>query len=236
MSSIGSISSSVNSLLAFGAGVRRPLGVAMAPTSGRGAERPVFENVEPAGGAGRANAGASEGPLTATAYQRNADGDSVTLGSREDDLTPEEERQVAELKARDQEVRAHEQAHLAAAGPLARGGPRYSYQTGPDGKRYAVGGSVSIDTSPGRTPEETLDKARRIQAAALAPAEPSSTDRAVAAKAAQMAAQAQREAAEQQREDGTNRSDTDAPQGEPKSERRDSTSAPIAALAIDVYA
>ena len=56
-------------------------------------------------------------------------------------LTREELEIVKQLKVRDQQVRAHEQAHLAAAGSLAQGGPSFSYQTGPDGKRYATGGA-----------------------------------------------------------------------------------------------
>lgn len=116
-------------------------------------------------------------------------------------LTEEELAQVRELKARDREVRAHEQAHLAAAGPHAKGGPRYTYQVGPDGRRYATGGEVSIDTSkvPG-DPEATIRKARQIRAAALAPAEPSSQDRAVAAAAARLLAEAQGELQQLQRE------------------------------------
>jgi hypothetical protein len=90
------------------------------------------------------------------------------------ELSPDDQARIDQLKARDLEVRQHEQAHLAAAGGLATSGASYTYQRGPNGVNYAVGGEVNIDTSPGRTPEETLDKARRIQAAALAPAEPSS--------------------------------------------------------------
>lgn len=104
------------------------------------------------------------------------------------ELSESEKEQVKKLKERDLEVRAHEMAHLAAAGSLARGGPTYVYQTGPDGKSYAVGGSVKIDTSPGRTPEETARKAAQIRAAALAPSEPSSADLQVAAQASSMAA------------------------------------------------
>ncbi|MEP7363658.1 MAG: putative metalloprotease CJM1_0395 family protein [Acidobacteriota bacterium] len=101
---------------------------------------------------------------------------------------------VRHLAARDREVRAHEQAHLAAAGGYATSGPSFSYQTGPDGVRYAVGGEVGIDTSPvSGNPRATLAKAQAIIAAANAPAEPSSQDRAVAAAAAQMAARAQAE-------------------------------------------
>lgn len=82
---------------------------------------------------------------------------------------------------------------MAAAGGLAQGGASFSYQTGPDGKRYAVGGEVSIDVSKGRTPQETIDKARQIRAAALAPADPSGQDRQVAARAARMEMEARQE-------------------------------------------
>ncbi|MBW8887219.1 MAG: hypothetical protein JF616_05605 [Fibrobacteres bacterium] len=109
-------------------------------------------------------------------------------------LTPEEEKQVRELKKRDTEVKAHEAAHQAAAGGQARGGAAFDYQTGPDGKNYAVGGHVDIDVSPVQgNPQATLEHARTAQRAALAPADPSGQDRAVAAAAAQMAAQAQAE-------------------------------------------
>lgn len=65
-----------------------------------------------------------------------------------------------------------------------------------------MAGEVSIDTSPGRTPTETLARAERIQAAALAPADPSPQDRSVAAQAAQMAAQARQELAAAEQEKG----------------------------------
>jgi hypothetical protein len=123
-------------------------------------------------------------------------GNTETVNGRE--LEAAEVRVVEELKARDTEVRQHEQAHLAAAGQYAQGGPSYTFQQGPDGRRYAVGGEVKIDTSPvNGDPEATIQKANQIQAAALAPAEPSGQDRAVAAQAAQMAAQARQQLAEQ---------------------------------------
>ncbi len=142
----------------------------------------------------------AEPTRTGTAYQTNADGDSVTLTSKLDELSEDERVQVEKLKARDAEVRTHEQAHVAAAGGLVRGGINYSYRTGPDGTRYAVGGHVNIDTSPGRTPEETIAKAQQIRAAALAPAEPSGADRAAAAKASKMEAEARAELRKQQAE------------------------------------
>jgi len=101
-------------------------------------------------------------------------------------LSERERRELDELRSTDRRVRQHEEAHRAAAGPLFRGGPTYELRTGPDGKMYAVAGSVRIDTSPGRTPEETVRKAAAIRRAALAPMDPSSTDRAIAAKASRM--------------------------------------------------
>lgn len=109
-------------------------------------------------------------------------------------LTAAEQEQVEKLEARDREVRTHEQAHVAAGGSHVLGGPSYQYQTGPDGKQYAIGGEVQIDVSPvPGDPQATIAKAQTIRAAALAPASPSAQDRAIAAKASQMEQQAQAE-------------------------------------------
>lgn len=115
------------------------------------------------------------------------------------ELSEEELKVVQQLKQRDIEVRAHEAAHLAAAGQHAQGGAKFSLTRGPDGRSYAIGGSVSIDTSPEPTPEETIQKADQIKRAALAPAEPSGQDRSVAADATKMKLEAQSELAEQNR-------------------------------------
>lgn len=104
--------------------------------------------------------------------------------------------QVRALAARDREVRAHESAHMAAAGGLARGGISLETERGPDGRQYAVGGEVRIDTSAvAGDPQATIAKARQIRRAALAPAEPSSADRSVASQAAAMEAAATAELA-----------------------------------------
>jgi hypothetical protein len=95
-----------------------------------------------------------------------------------------EDKKIEELKDRDTEVRLHEQAHAATGGQYA-GAPTYEYETGPDGKRYAVGGEVSIDIAEAKTPEETVRKMQQVKAAALAPAEPSPQDYKVAAEASQ---------------------------------------------------
>lgn len=108
--------------------------------------------------------------------------------------------QVDQLKERDREVRAHELAHAAVGGALA-GSPAYEYTRGPDGVQYATGGEVSIDTSPvAGDPQATIEKARIIRAAALAPASPSGQDRAVAARASQMANDANADLVQQQSE------------------------------------
>jgi hypothetical protein len=120
--------------------------------------------------------------------------------TNEIELSEKDKQVVVEMKARDTEVRAHEQAHVAAAGGLA-GSPTYEYQNGPDGKRYAVGGHVHIDTSPGKTPEETLIKAGKIRAAAMAPGEPSPQDRSVAGQATRMASEARMEIAQDKQEE-----------------------------------
>ena len=136
--------------------------------------------------------------LSSSAFETGEEEESGTEqpGPKTDlELSEEERRLLNELRARDAEVRAHEQAHLAAAGPYANGGPTFEYQTGPDGKQYAVGGEVSIDTSPvPGNPEATARKAQTIKRAALAPSDPSAQDRQVAAQAAQLEAQARQEA------------------------------------------
>lgn len=141
-----------------------------------------------------------DGQATASATRNQGQAEdssarSAPPGEGKADLSDPERRQVAQLADRDREVRAHEMAHVAAGGGLVTRGASYSYQTGPDGQRYAIGGEVGIDTSAGKTPEETLAKAERIRAAALAPAEPSGQDRQVAAMAARMASEAQMEIA-----------------------------------------
>ena len=104
-----------------------------------------------------------------------------------------QEQQVQDLIERDQEVRTHEQAHQSAGGEYASS-PTYQFTQGPDGKRYATGGEVQIDTSavPG-DPAATIAKMQQIRSAALAPAEPSAQDLAVARSAAASEAKARKE-------------------------------------------
>ena len=127
---------------------------------------------------------------------RAEDADGVGAAKQ---LTRQEEAEVRALKARDREVKAHEQAHQAVGGQYA-GAPSYEYQTGPDDARYAVGGEVPIDASPvPGDPAATIQKMQVVQNAALAPADPSIQDRRVAQKASVTEAKARRELAEEER-------------------------------------
>ena len=123
-------------------------------------------------------------------------------------LSPDMRRVIQALRARDREVRAHEAAHKSVAGEFA-GAIHLEFTTGPDGQQYAVGGEVQIDTAPvAGDPEATIEKIHTIQAAALAPANPSAGDRAVAAKAAQIAIEARVEANRMRAEEGDNSEDS----------------------------
>lgn len=126
-------------------------------------------------------------------------------------LSEEEQKVVDDLKARDAEVRRHEQAHAAAGGPYA-GSPSYTYQQGPDGRRYAIGGQVAIDASPIEgDPEATIQKLEIVRRAALAPAEPSGADRAIAAAATPGIQQAQAQLSAQRQEERQQALESDEP-------------------------
>lgn len=127
--------------------------------------------------------------------QKATEGEGANANTPRDvtQLSPEAKQELNRLKARDAEVKRHEQAHASVGGAHA-GTPQYEWERGPDGRMYAVGGEVQIDVAPIEgDPEKTIQKMRQVRAAALAPAEPSSQDRQVAAKA-QMEIQKARQA------------------------------------------
>ncbi|MBA4384626.1 MAG: hypothetical protein C0410_07810 [Anaerolinea sp.] len=120
--------------------------------------------------------------------------ENTPLSSGQTKLSSEELKQISDLKSRDQEVRSHELAHVMVGGNLVRKGANYQYQTGPDGQRYAVGGEVSIDSSSvDGDPTATINKMEHVKRTAMAPADPSAADRAVASSAAQIEAAARME-------------------------------------------
>jgi len=109
---------------------------------------------------------------------------SVIRSGKASVLSQAEIQLLEELKKIDTEVRQHEMAHIATGGKYITSGANFTYQRGPDGKNYAVGGEVGIDTSPvPGDPEATVRKMRQVKRAALAPADPSSQDLKIAANA-----------------------------------------------------
>jgi len=108
------------------------------------------------------------------------------------ELNSEELRVVKDLTTRDTQVKAHEAAHQAAGAGMV-GAASFTYQQGPDGKMYAIGGEVPISVKSGTTPEESIANARRIIAAAMAPVDPSPQDYAVASSAKMMQIKAEQQ-------------------------------------------
>ncbi|MDA8621266.1 putative metalloprotease CJM1_0395 family protein [Psychrosphaera sp.] len=157
------------------------------PQNGEGREQGQSQEQEPQDNAGSDDSSdiiTAANPENSDEASQNDESKKVDEQERQQEL-----REIQQLSARDMEVRNHELAHAAVGGSYA-GAPSYEYQTGPDGKKYAVGGEVSIDVSKGATPQETIEKMQTVKAAALAPAEPSSQDRKVAAEASQNIAEA----------------------------------------------
>lgn len=150
------------------------------------------------------------GGQSQTSQAANQQQNQQTARDREERVAEQQRQQdaaiISQLKARDREVRLHEAAHAAVGGKYA-GSPRLEYERGPDGVNYAVSGEVSISVSKAATPEETLQKAQQIRAAATAPAEPSAQDRAVAAEASRMEQEARAEIQQQKIESEQRRDD-----------------------------
>ena len=191
------------------------------------------------GGVGQNNAQASRPNADG---RGRADKEGATAPSSSiapEGLTPEELQVVRQLEQSDRKVRSHEQAHISAGADLVRGGPSYSYETGPDDKRYAVAGEVSIDASPGKTPEETIPKAQHIRSAALAPVDPSAQDYRVAASATQMEVDARMALAKEQSDlirSGGSGSDRSAPDSSYRDSQTDAYSSDRIGRYLDSFA
>ncbi|GGC57892.1 putative metalloprotease CJM1_0395 family protein [Marinobacter halophilus] len=169
-----------------------------------GAATATNSSVAPSGSGGVSGEGfaTDSGDATRGVEQAPESRSDNTATDKEGDAQPNPQgleeaqlKELADLKARDREVRAHEAAHQAVGGQYA-GAMSFTYQRGPDGAQYAVGGEVPIDVSPvAGDPQATVEKMRVVRAAAMAPAQPSAQDRAVAAQAMQTMLQAQSEMA-----------------------------------------
>ncbi len=150
----------------------------------------------PPAGTGREGTEKSS-PRPRAADQQSPAGPRATEGLTDADL-----RLLEELKKADRSVRRHEMAHVAAGGRYITSGANFNYKRGPDGVNYAVGGEVSIDTSPvPGDPEATIAKMRQVKTAALAPADPSPQDIKVASMATAQATKAMTELMVQQAKD-----------------------------------
>ncbi|MCH7813352.1 MAG: hypothetical protein IID40_04955 [Planctomycetes bacterium] len=176
---------------AIASGADQVAGALLAMVNPRAAAMAAIRRSDPAGR-----------PTATAAVERSDAVESPEGPTGKHELTEEERAEVREMARRDREVRQHEQAHKSAAGQFAKGSAQFEYETGPDGKRYAVGGEVSIDTSAvPDDPQATIQKMQAIQRAASAPAEPSAQDRQIAAQSAQTQRQAKAELAKQRRAD-----------------------------------
>lgn len=142
---------------------------------------------------GQQNENKDSAQQSATNETQNDDKTNDSSESEPQNKDVQQERVINELQRRDKEVRSHELAHAAVGGSFT-GAPNYSFKTGPDGQRYAVGGEVSVDLSiVAGNPSATIAKMQKVHAAALAPANPSAQDTQVAANAIQIILQAQSE-------------------------------------------
>lgn len=140
---------------------------AEAGVDGRRAEALSTGSANASGAASRTNIAAA-GPVAAKLP------DQLNAGERAD---------LAKLQQRDQQVRQEEKAHAAVAGDLA--GPiSYAYQLGPDGRQYAIGGSVGVQANMvSGDPAEAKRLSGRMVVAANAPTNPSAQDYATARQA-----------------------------------------------------
>lgn len=216
---------------------RSPITVSPPAASASAASAPATSRPIAAGGATADEQGATREPAAAG---QSSDEQTRAAAAAEADMQRLLQGEIRQLAQRDREVRTHEQAHQAVGGQYA-GSVSYDFQRGPDGRQYAVGGSVSIDVAPvPNDPQATLQKMQIVQRAALAPAEPSAQDRVVAAQAAQQAAAARAELAQQGVEaEGSTASSAAADAG--SEDAADSTDSPgsdmgrQSQLAIDSY-
>lgn len=105
-----------------------------------------------------------------SAYEKS---DTVNLSDNrydEDDY----KRVLEKFKNLDSQTRAHEQTH-AALGDTT-GAISYNYQVGPDGKLYATGGHVRLDTTIPEDEAAALAKLDKLSTAASGPAGLSGAD------------------------------------------------------------
>lgn len=103
--------------------------------------------------------------------------DTVQLGQKNYDEN-DYLRVLNKFKNKDSEVKTHEQTHASlgtTTAPIS-----YNYQTGPDGKLYAMGGSVRFDTSIPNNPESAKAKLEELKDASSSVSSLSGADASIA--------------------------------------------------------
>jgi len=91
------------------------------------------------------------------------------------------EKVLQKYKTVDADIRSHEQVHAtigATTTPIS-----YNYQQGPDGKMYAVGGSVKLDVSIPNDPKAAISKLDQLSKAVSGVDNMSGADLAIASAA-----------------------------------------------------
>ena len=84
------------------------------------------------------------------------------------------QRVLDKFKKTDADIKSHEQIHASigqTTSPIS-----YNYQEGPDGKMYAIGGQVRLDTSIPSDPKAAAFKLDMIEKAAAGPMNSSGAD------------------------------------------------------------
>lgn len=111
--------------------------------------------------------------LQKSSFEKN---DEVVLGENYDEK--DYQRVLNKFKNKDSEVKTHEQTH--ASGATTTSTINYNYQVGPDGKLYAIGGSVRFDTSIPKDPQSAKVKMDQLQSASSSVSSLSGADASIA--------------------------------------------------------
>jgi hypothetical protein len=109
---------------------------------------------------------------------------------------------VAKLQTVDMKVKIHEASHIAGAAGVSTSGANFTYQTGPDGRQYAVAGEVGIDIAEDNDPKKNIQKMQAIKSAAMAPSDPSPQDIKVASMASVLEMKSRIQESKENQQDG----------------------------------
>lgn len=122
--------------------------------------------------------------------------------NKKGELTHDDHEMLTRRQNRDVQVRSHEHTHPVTTGRHASGSISYSYQIAPDGRPYAVGGHLNVDTSANRPRKKQSRRCRQSWPQHLHRWIPSPQDRQVAGRASATLAKARVEMAENHKTTG----------------------------------